>query len=358
MDNLMKSVHRLLMRTISRVHKGERGMTGLETAIILIAFVTVAAVFGYAVLSAGIFTTEQAKGSIYAGMQEAKSSMELKGSAIGYGAPTDSMTIDDCNTASNWTAETDVLKAATIDRDNIADQAIKISLEEAFTTGLAAYGSQGTVDLSDYTALGLWMRVSADVDAEDLQLKLYSDASANSSAIETLNLPALYMDDGWTHISLTLQDPSGDTIVQSVGLSITRDIGAIDIYVDDIVAGPYSYIAMVEFSVANAVAGEPVDLTPCTGVSSDNTCVISYTDQNIYRNNVNWSVHFIGSNDGDELLEMGEQAQIKVPVTSFTGNTLTKNKQFTIELKPPHGAVVTVQHYVPENVDAVMELLT
>jgi flagellin FlaB len=61
---------------------GEEGMTGLETAIILIAFVTVAAVFGYAVLSAGIFSADKAKGTIYQGMEEAKSSMEVKGSVI------------------------------------------------------------------------------------------------------------------------------------------------------------------------------------------------------------------------------------------------------------------------------------
>jgi flagellin FlaB len=58
-------------------------MTGLETAIILIAFVTVAAVFGYAVLSAGLFSAERGKETIYAGLAEAKSNLELSGSVIG-----------------------------------------------------------------------------------------------------------------------------------------------------------------------------------------------------------------------------------------------------------------------------------
>jgi flagellin FlaB len=58
-------------------------MTGLETAIILIAFVTVAAVFGYAVLSAGLFSAERGKETIYAGLNEAKSNMELCGSIMG-----------------------------------------------------------------------------------------------------------------------------------------------------------------------------------------------------------------------------------------------------------------------------------
>jgi len=69
-------------RAVKSLLRNEEGMTGLETAIILIAFVTVAAVFGYAVLSAGIFSADKAKGTIYQGMEEAKSSMEVKGSVI------------------------------------------------------------------------------------------------------------------------------------------------------------------------------------------------------------------------------------------------------------------------------------
>jgi flagellin FlaB len=72
-----------LMRAMTNLHHGERGMTGLETAIILIAFVTVAAVFGYAVLSAGLFSAERGKETIYAGLAEAKSNLELSGSVIG-----------------------------------------------------------------------------------------------------------------------------------------------------------------------------------------------------------------------------------------------------------------------------------
>ncbi|HBE42297.1 MAG TPA: hypothetical protein DDW27_14030 [Bacteroidales bacterium] len=71
------------VRAITKLHKGEMGMTGLETAIILIAFVTVAAVFGYAVLSAGLFSAERGKETVYAGLAEAKSNLELSGSVIG-----------------------------------------------------------------------------------------------------------------------------------------------------------------------------------------------------------------------------------------------------------------------------------
>jgi len=58
-------------------------MTGLETAIILIAFVTVALVLAYSVLSAGIFSAERGEAIVYAGLRQAQSTLEVKGSMIG-----------------------------------------------------------------------------------------------------------------------------------------------------------------------------------------------------------------------------------------------------------------------------------
>jgi flagellin FlaB len=60
----------------------EKGITGLETAIILIAFVVVAAVFAYTALSAGLFATQKSQEAIYSGLREAQSTLELKGSVI------------------------------------------------------------------------------------------------------------------------------------------------------------------------------------------------------------------------------------------------------------------------------------
>ena len=60
----------------------EEGITALETAIILIAFVVVAAVFAFTILSAGTFTTERSKESIYAGLSEVRGTVELRGSVL------------------------------------------------------------------------------------------------------------------------------------------------------------------------------------------------------------------------------------------------------------------------------------
>jgi flagellin FlaB len=60
----------------------ERGITGLETAIVLIAFVVVAAVFAFVVLSTGLFSSERGKETVYAGLAKTRGSMELTGGLV------------------------------------------------------------------------------------------------------------------------------------------------------------------------------------------------------------------------------------------------------------------------------------
>ncbi|MHB8105498.1 MAG: archaellin/type IV pilin N-terminal domain-containing protein [Dehalococcoidales bacterium] len=66
----------------NRFFKHQKGITGLETAIILIAFVVVAAVFAYTALSAGLFSTQKAQEAVYSGLKEAQSTLELRGGVI------------------------------------------------------------------------------------------------------------------------------------------------------------------------------------------------------------------------------------------------------------------------------------
>ena len=199
------------MKAMANLHKDNRGMTGLETAIILIAFVTVAAVFGYAVLSAGLFSAERGKETIYSGLEQAKSNLELAGS--------------------------------------------------------------GVATSSDNTTVGT-----------------------------------------------------------------------------------------VLVTVRNAIAGTPIDLTPCDGTSSaTNKCVISLSTKADYLNNIKWTVDPIGASDSDNLLETGEQFQITITTTDLgTGlslsDTLSANEQFNIQIKPNIGSTITVQRTLPAQIDPVMDL--
>lgn len=73
-------MRKTLVKALGRLHRGEKGITGLETAIILIAFVTVAAVLAYSVLSAGIFSAERGQEAVYSGLSQAQASMQVRGS--------------------------------------------------------------------------------------------------------------------------------------------------------------------------------------------------------------------------------------------------------------------------------------
>ncbi len=221
-------------------------MTGLETAIILIAFVTVAAVFGYAILSAGLFSAERGKETIYAGLNEAKSNLELSGSVL---------------------AEAD-------------------------------------------------------------------------------------------------------------NLSPTQ-------------------VGTIKFTVKNAIAGNPIDMTP-NGVdprsvdqTGKNKCVISLTTHDAYFNNVPWTYTPLGADNGNNLLETGEQFEITIDVNDVNvvmndsgrilslgalvcgpnlgdllfggdngpaGPTLQANDTFTVQVKPALGSTITIQRQLPAAITAVMDL--
>jgi flagellin FlaB len=71
-----------MWKLIKKIRKSQEGITGLETAIILIAFVIVASVFAYVVLSAGLFSSQKAKEAINAGLQSTMSTLEVKGNII------------------------------------------------------------------------------------------------------------------------------------------------------------------------------------------------------------------------------------------------------------------------------------
>ena len=72
-----------MRRLVRKIKRNQQGITGLETAIILIAFVIVASVFAYVVLSAGLFSAQKAKEAVHSGLQEVSSTMELKGNVLG-----------------------------------------------------------------------------------------------------------------------------------------------------------------------------------------------------------------------------------------------------------------------------------
>jgi flagellin FlaB len=63
---------------MKKLLKNKKGMTGIETAIILIAFVIAASVFAFAVLNMGLISTQRAQEAVGAGLAQASSSLQLE----------------------------------------------------------------------------------------------------------------------------------------------------------------------------------------------------------------------------------------------------------------------------------------
>ena len=181
----------------------QRGITGLETAIVLIAFVVVSSVFAFAALSTGLFSSDKAKETITAGLAETRGTLEQKGSII----------------------------------------------LTASTTGTSGVVSQ------------------------------------------------------------------------------------------------------IEFQVANAAAGEPIDLTP------GNT-IIRYSDKNQVRN-LTSTTHFSAVNiaafgDTDSLLEQGEIFEIRLlTLNTLLTTKLGPNTEFTLEVVPPRGAVLFINRRTPVSFNTI-----
>jgi flagellin FlaB len=71
-----------MLPMLSRLRTECHGITGIETVIIMIAFIVVASVFAYTVLSAGILSSSQGKAAVFAGIKAAGGAMEIKGAVI------------------------------------------------------------------------------------------------------------------------------------------------------------------------------------------------------------------------------------------------------------------------------------
>ena len=82
----------------------EDAFTGLEAAIVLIAFVVVAAVFSYVVLGAGFFTTQTAQATVHTGVAQASSSLEIVGNVMGIDTDTATTRLTFINTSVALTA--------------------------------------------------------------------------------------------------------------------------------------------------------------------------------------------------------------------------------------------------------------
>ena len=77
----MRSIRNISVKYLT----DQRGITGLETAIVLIAFVVVASVFAFTVLTTGLFTSEEAKKASMSAANSTESTLQRMGAFVSGG---------------------------------------------------------------------------------------------------------------------------------------------------------------------------------------------------------------------------------------------------------------------------------
>jgi len=125
-------------------------------------------------------------------------------------------------------------------------------------------------------------------------------------------------------------------------------------------------VTQVTFTLSNALGGAPIDFTEpldedndgLADANSKNRVVVSYTDKHNRQNNLHFQAVPCANSNDNQLLEPGEQFQITVTNLADALDTpLSTNTQFTLELKPPTGPVITLQRTTPPLIKRVMNLL-
>ncbi len=183
-----------MYRLLKRIRQKQEGITGLETAIILIAFVIVASVFAYVVLSAGLFSSQKAKEAVNAGLDSTMSTLEIKGNIIAkmvssevtaiyfcVGLPAAGSPVDFTSPTSNGTSTLvisysdastmlpsvnwTIQKLSTINSDNILDpnELFQVTVDIANTSGNVSIGAYDRFALEVKPASGVVLPVERTI---------------------------------------------------------------------------------------------------------------------------------------------------------------------------------------------------
>jgi len=139
--------------------------------------------------------------------------------------------IEDCEDV--WNEQ--VVSGVTVTADNdhkVGNKSVKLAVESSVEAGVLASEAIAVLDLTTRKELSLWIKSSVNTSAGDLQL-LLSDQANCASPLETLDIPALTANI-WQKVALALDDPAELDAVISVGVKMAVDLGAFDLYIDDV----------------------------------------------------------------------------------------------------------------------------
>jgi archaellin len=104
-----------------------------------------------------------------------------------------------------------------------------------------------------------------------------------------------------------------------------------------------------------------VDFTPPTSGNYTNKVVISYSDAYQLFPSLNWTLTKLNTANLDNILDNNELFMITVDLTNVSANVTDDKKprpyhRFSLEIKPPVGAVLVLERTIPARVDEVINL--
>jgi len=165
----------------------DHGFTGLEAAIVLIAFVVVAAVFSYVVLGAGFFTTQKAQETVYEASGQATSSFEVVGQVYGIASTTNTylnyIRFNVGNTAGGGVMDITKMAVTYVDEDTRKDLSYTTATGDALSAAL----------INDWSQWGIKEKINANSGnllerGEQFVLEAGTPSTADLNSRITLNL--------------------------------------------------------------------------------------------------------------------------------------------------------------------------
>lgn len=152
---------------------------------------------------------------------------------IDYRTSVETVRIDEATAIWDELAEPSNVTHSQQDEDyKFGGASFRMVVASGFGTGLLATKAISSEDISGMDFVEFWIKCNIATAAAELQL-LLDDTAECASALETLDVPALTADT-WTYVRVALATPELDTAIISVGLNYTVDIGACNIWINDV----------------------------------------------------------------------------------------------------------------------------
>ncbi len=120
------------------------------------------------------------------------------------------------------------------------------------------------------------------------------------------------------------------------------------------------YVTEIYFTVGTPPSSDPIDFTDTS--EDKNVVIISYADSYQQFPKMDWTMQKLNTSTADNLLDPNELFQITVDLSAVNDGAASDDqklgpyRKFMLEIKPPKGAILTIERTVPARVSAIVNL--